>query len=369
MPLKENWTICRWCGAELGPDEDWMKLKNGATVVWCSDCDGLTFLKPEDDKDRNMVLLLEHRKMDAAPSSQEAQKGSVTPCKLRKRLSPLRYPGGKSKAIDTLYESLDDARLDIFVELFAGGASFGLSLLEAGKANQLILNDADPCVANFWRAATQHTEQLISTIEQSGTPTADDFYRFRTDLKEMREQFMEQRKHRATSFAESEKPDEIEEHIRAAYKFLVVNRLSFGGMQMSNLLSGTSGNYLQRWNPKALIKRLRAISLVRDRITVRCEDAATLLLNELGWMPENTTIFVDPPYFEAGPKLYPYGFADGHMELAEVLNTFYRSYPGPNIIITYDDVKDIRDLYPYAEIKELGSPWSLRKPSIKNKEE
>ena len=369
MPLKENWTICRWCGAELGPDEDWMKLKNGATVVWCSDCDGLTFLKPEDDKDRNMVLLLEHRKMDAAPSSQEAQKGSVTPCKLRKRLSPLRYPGGKSKAIDTLYESLDDARLDIFVELFAGGASFGLSLLEAGKTNQLILNDADPCVANFWRAATQHTEQLISTIEQSGTPTADDFYRFRTDLKEMREQFMEQRKHRATSFAESEKPDEIEEHIRAAYKFLVVNRLSFGGMQMSNLLSGTSGNYLQRWNQKALIKRLRAISLVRDRITVRCEDAATLLLNELGWMPENTTIFVDPPYFEAGPKLYPYGFADGHLELAEVLNTFYRSYPGPNIIITYDDVKDIRDLYPYAEIKELGSPWSLRKPSIKNKEE
>lgn len=180
---------------------------------------------------------------------------------------------------------------------------------------------------------------------------------------------MEKRKHRATSYAESENHDEVEGHILAAYKFLVVNRLSFGGMQMSNLLSGTSGNYLQRWNPKALIKRLRAISLVRERITVRCEDAATLLLNELGWMPENTTIFVDPPYFEAGPKLYPYGFADGHMELAEVLNTFYRSYPGPNIIITYDDVKDVRDLYPYAEIKELGSPWSLRKPSIKNKEE
>lgn len=369
MPLKENWTICRWCGAELGPDEDWMKLQNGATVVWCSDCDGLTFLNHEDDKDRNMVLLLEHRKMDTAPFSQDAQKAPVTPCKLRKRLSPLRYPGGKSKAIDTLYASLDDARLDIFVELFAGGASFGLSLLEAGKTNQLILNDADPCVANFWRAATQHTEQLISTIEQSSTPTADDFYRFRTDLKEMREQFMEKRKHRATSYAESENHDEVEGHILAAYKFLVVNRLSFGGMQMSNLLSGISGNYLQRWNPKALIKRLRAISLVRDRITVRCEDAATLLLNELGWIPENTTIFVDPPYFEAGPKLYPYGFADGHMELAEVLNTFYRSYPGPNIIITYDDVKDIRDLYPYAEIKELGSPWSLRKPSIKNKEE
>lgn len=77
-----------------------MKLQNGATVVWCSDCDGLTFLNPEDDKDRNMVLLLEHRKMDEAPFSQDAQKAPVTPCKLRKRLSPLRptpIPGREIK--------------------------------------------------------------------------------------------------------------------------------------------------------------------------------------------------------------------------------------------------------------------------------
>ena len=74
-----------------------MKLQNGATVVWCSDCDGLTFLNPEDDKDRNMVLLLEHRKMDEAPFSQDAQKAPVTPCKLRKRLSTLPIPGREIK--------------------------------------------------------------------------------------------------------------------------------------------------------------------------------------------------------------------------------------------------------------------------------
>ena len=356
---KSNWTTCRWCGAELGPDEDWLDRNDGKKIVWCPDCDGLTFLNPEDDKDRNMVLFLEHRKKDASSFSPETQKGRAS-CKLRKRLSPLRYPGGKSKAIDTLYESLDEARLDTFVELFAGGASFGLSLLEAGKANKLVLNDADPCVANFWRAAAHCNEALIEALQLGRTPTPNSFNLAKLNLKTFRDKFSARPEMAAQITAK--------ECVMLAYDFLVVNRLSFGGMQMSNLLV-SCGNYLQRWNPKALIKRLTLIGQLSDRICVRNEDAASLLMNELGWLPENTTIFVDPPYFEAGAKLYPLGFTDGHEELAEVLNTFYRSYPGPNIIITYDDVPGIRDLYPYAQIKGLGSPWSLRKTTIKNEEE
>ena len=101
-----------------------------------------------------------------------------------------------------------------------------------------------------------------------------------------------------------------------------------------------------------------------DHIVVRCEDATRLLLEELGWMQDDTTIFVDPPYFGAGSRLYPYGFKDGHEALAETLNLFYRQYPGPNIIITYDDAPEIRALYPYAKVKELGSTWSLLRTNL-----
>ena len=66
---------------------------------------------------------------------------------------------------------------------------------------------------------------------------------------------------------------------------------------------------------------------------------------------------MDPPYFEAGSKLYPYGFKDGHAALAVSLNQFYRDFPGPYLVITYDDVPEVRDLYPYADVKGLGSQW------------
>lgn len=43
---------------------------------------------------------------------------------------------------------------------------------------------------------------------------------------------------------------DVEWCVQKAARFLVVNRLSFGGLQTSNLLGGANGNYLQRWNPK-----------------------------------------------------------------------------------------------------------------------
>lgn len=349
--MEENvrWTTCRWCGAELGPDEDWLEGKNSTLAVWCPDCDGLTYLNPADDK-RKMTLILEHRKtqMEFAPQTQVKKR-----TQLRKRLSPLRYPGGKSKVIDELYESLDEARLDTFVELFAGGASFGLSLLEAGKTQRLILNDADPCVTNFWRAATKFTDDLIDEINAEGTPTQSRFYQYRSELSELREAYLQGPERDILSVKDAEWC------VQKAARFLVVNRLSFGGLQTSNLLGGANGNYLQRWNPKGLIKRLESIKALSERIVVRCQDATRLLMEEMGWMGDNTTIFVDPPYFEAGSKLYPYGFKDGHAALAESLNQFYRDFPGPYLVITYDDVPEIRDLYLYADVKGLGSQWSL----------
>ena len=43
---------------------------------------------------------------------------------------------------------------------------------------------------------------------------------------------------------------DVEWCVQKAARFLVVNRLSFGGLQTSNLLGGANGNYLQRWNLK-----------------------------------------------------------------------------------------------------------------------
>ena len=87
-------------------------------------------------------------------------------------------------------------------------------------------------------------------------------------------------------------------------------------------------------------------------------DALDMMQETVGWM-EKATIFVDPPYTNVGKQLYRETFEGQHEDLADLLNEFYRSWPGPDIIITYDDCQMIRDLYPYSTVERLDTHWSL----------
>ena len=51
-----------------------------------------------------------------------------------------------------------------FVEVFAGGASVGLSLLQAGIIQRLVLNDTDPGVYAFWKALKEEPKELLTRL-------------------------------------------------------------------------------------------------------------------------------------------------------------------------------------------------------------
>ena len=57
------------------------------------------------------------------------------------RVSPLRYPGGKSKVIGQILAKCRTENMVNFAEAYAGGASVGLSLLLAGKVQELYLKE------------------------------------------------------------------------------------------------------------------------------------------------------------------------------------------------------------------------------------
>ena len=337
---------CRWCGSSLDESCDFAPVLDGHSAIWCPDCDGLTYIDPEKDT-RRMLLFLENRSgsvpKDSVPYVAPPSSG------LRKRLSPLRYPGGKSKVIDQIYAALLPEKMDTFVELFAGGASLGLSLLDAGKINRLVLNDLDAAVFTFWTLVKTHSGEVADYILRMDPPTHKDFYEA--------QEFIEVLRRDGPSILSS-----IDEAIAASVSFLVVNRLSFGGISMANPLGGKNGSQeclLSRWNPKALAARIRHIGSMGDKISVRSYDAASFFSEEIGWLPENTTIFVDPPYVGVGKQLYPLSFSEQHEELASVLNEFFSSYPGPDIILTYDDCPEIRNLYPFAETRLLSTSYSI----------
>lgn len=321
---------CQWCGAS-GPAEEFDLDEQHGDGFWCPDCDGHTFYDPEKNKKRRMLLLLE---------SGAGKETNVSSSGLKKRLSPFRYPGGKSKLIDYLATEFKDNQLETFVEAFAGGASVGLALLDGGRINYLRLNDTDPGVYAFWKTVCKRPEVLLEKLDRR-LPNISDL----NSAKGMLE----------TPSAWSTEA--------LAWAQLLANRLSYSGIVKANPMGGKNGSekdLLARWNPVELKKRIETIHRMADKITVSCMDALSLIEASAYW-DEKSTLFIDPPYVRAGKALYQKYFTeDDHRQLAWLLQTLYTGMPGADLIITYDDCEFIRDLYFWAEVKTVGRYFSCR---------
>ena len=70
--------------------------------------------------------------------------------------SPLKWAGGKSKLmpkIEQVYNKdfIWNSNRYIYIELFSGGGSSWLYVLQNYKPKRLIINDINPNVINLWR--------------------------------------------------------------------------------------------------------------------------------------------------------------------------------------------------------------------------
>lgn len=325
-----DFLTCRWCGFTARSFE--FDKSPAPSGFWCPECEGFTYMDETERVKHRFLLLLEDK------GTADTQSLSPAIPRLKKRLSPLRYPGGKSKLIDYLYSMLSHEQLDTFVEVFAGGASLGLALLDAGIIRKLILNDKDPGVYALWKTILECPQELTGRL-QSIVPTHCDL----SDAKEL------------LAHSEAPTPD-------LAWAFLLANRLSFSGIVKANPLGGKNGSQealTARWNPKAIEERILRIYSMRDRIEIHNMDACEFLETE-GYWYDRATIFVDPPYWEKGKALYTHYYEEkDHAELAEMLQNMYKSFPEPDIIVTYDNHSRIREMYPLAKQKVVQRRYSI----------
>lgn len=320
---------CRRCGAE-GPIEEFDTHPDYPDVFWCPDCDGCTRL---DGKDEQEVLLI----LEKGNGGERAKTSAPLPA-LKKQLSPLRYPGGKSRLINDIYARLGAKHISCFSEAFAGGASVGLSLLEAGVCDMLRLNDADPGVYAFWHTVLNKPEALLCRILREPLPT-------HLTLRHCKEILMA---------GTSDIAD-------LAWAQLVVNRLSYSGIAMAGAMGGKNGSQaslLARWNPETLAGRIQRVYDMRCRIHLTNMDGCEFI-EKFGYWEKDGVLFVDPPYYEKGPQLYPLSFSeDDHCRLAELLNELSVQFPGVRVIITYDDHPVIRDLYKTDMVEVVSRKYS-----------
>lgn len=316
---------CEFCGFEsdqlnnFEPDE---QLHKG---FWCPYCDGFTYYKDQSHR-HNFVLMLEN-----ASGSVQNQITYPKP-DFRTQVSPLRYPGGKSKFVGQIMANCNPDNMVNFVEPFAGGASVGLSLLLAGKIQNLYLNDADFGIYSLF-FTIKHFPQILAQRIKSFTPSEKAFRRAKYEVSE--------------GFCGLDTTE-------AAWNTLIVNRLAFSGIPKANCMSNPSA----RWNADALIKRIMDIHHHSERIFVSNMDACEYI-EEMYWMPA-TTLFIDPPYFVKGKSLYNlYYTDDDHRKLSFLLDELYKGMPGADMVITYDYCQEIEALYYYPTVEVINRKYCI----------
>ncbi|MEI2358807.1 DNA adenine methylase [Mesobacillus zeae] len=321
---------CNFCGAQA-PFED-VEIDSYQKGFWCTDCDGYNYFSPERQATHRFTLIIE----DKASINMSIPN---TKLKLNKRISPLRYPGGKSRLANFIASKLQANSSRTLVSPFAGGASVELSLLEAGVIEQLILNDLDFGVYSlFWtiQNAPYELEERIKTF----TPSHNDFF--------IAQDLIKNDYAGCTIF-------------EAAWSLLLVNRLAYSGIYKANPLGGRRGmqhHLLSRWNPKNLIMRIRKIHSLSRSIQIFNKDACDII-EEMYWS-SNTTMFLDPPYVQKGKQLYRCFYEENdHIKLNVLLESLYQGFPGADIILCYDNDPFIKSNYIFPEVEKISRAYSI----------
>ena len=225
--------------------------------------------------------------------------------------SPLRYPGGKTRAISILNTYVKEYYPDrnILISPFLGGGSFELHC--ASNGYNVLANDLFHPLYVFWSVLKHNPSDLESSVRNACPVTKDAFLRFRTTIRSL------------------QTPLDI------ATAYFIVNRCSFSGATFCGGFSQQAAD--GRMNESA-IQRLRQVDMMN--ITLSNEDAIEFLMKH----PETsqTVIYADPPYYI---DTYIYG-KDGdlhegfnHDKFAEYIRT------RNDWILSYNDCPKIRQLY------------------------
>lgn len=290
----------------------------------CPDCISYTYFDDYPQNLRhNFFLLLE----DPCKTSSTTEKPAFPT-----RVSPLRYPGGKSKMVGQIYEKTKKTNMVHFAEPFAGGASVGLSLLLSGNIQELYLNDTDYGIYSLFWTIKNNPEYLFEKISLFH-PTKE-AYVIAQDL--------------VFNDYKGLKKEE------AAWATLVVNRLSFSGICKANCMSNPSA----RWNSSALTRRIKNISNVSEHIHVFNKDACSFI--EDFYQTPNATMFIDPPYFKKGKLLYHKYYSESeHLALSSLLDELYQGIPGADMIVTYDYCDYINSIYNNPTKTIIGRTYSI----------
>ena len=257
----------------------------------------------------------------------------------KKFQSPLRYPGGKQKAIKKIASMLPQ-KVGEYREPLVGGGSVYLHARSVNIANSYWINDQFSELVAFWK--TVQSQEQCEHLKNELTALKEGFNNNPDNIKEY---FLKAKQLSPT------------DRQQMAMLFFFFNRVTFSGTTKAGGFSKS-----------ASIKRFTTSSI--ERLTRMPEALKGTRITEGDFEPviessgEDVFIFLDPPYMTA-KKLYGRGGSlhdFDHERLAKLLKKTEHRF-----LITYDDCPQIRELYKWANLQEWSLQYGMNNCNSENK--
>jgi len=243
--------------------------------------------------------------------------------------SPLRYPGGKSRAVETIAKLIP--YFDEFREPFLGGGSVFVYVKQRFPNRKFWVNDLYSELYKFWEMTQKDVDALIAKVNEwkEKYTIGKELYQY---LNENLEKFND---------------------LERAAAFFVYNRITFSGTTLSGGYS--EGAFTGRFTESS-IKRLNDLGKVINGSLITNYDYEELLKKE----GENVFVFLDPPYYSA-TKSALYG-KNGHLHKSFDHKRFAHNMKSckHKWLITYDDSDYIRNLFSFAYITSWNLTYGMR---------
>ena len=237
--------------------------------------------------------------------------------------TPLRYPGGKSRALKKLNHFLPDLNgYTEWREPFLGGGSMSIDITKRYPGIKVWVNDLYYPVYNFWKHLQDSGDQLSHSLEE--------FKESHPEPEDAKRLFLHAKEHIGTD------GDEFKDAIR----FYIINKCSFSGLSESSSFSKQAS--VSNFSMLGIRKLPYYQKIIKDwKITNQSYE--TLLTNDPGIFT-----YLDPPY-EIRSNLYG---KKGSMHKAfdhDVFAETCSNYTGHQLI-SYNDSCMIKDRF--------NSKWS-----------
>lgn len=229
--------------------------------------------------------------------------------------SPLRYPGGKSRAVKYLYKFVP--QYEELREPFLGGGSFSFYCVQKRPYARYYASDINYDLYCFWKELRSNKDELIKEI-----------LRVKKEYSNGRELFQELIAKRNQSLSDFQR----------AVDFFVLNRITFSGVVDSG---GYSEQSFKKRFTISSIERLKQAYNVVKHIEFSSKDYTDLLFRD----GKQVFVFLDPPYYSA-TKSRLYG-KKGYLHTNFEHKLFFENLKQctHKWLITYDNSEHIRELF------------------------